>query len=301
MQPLVAAIGQATVDIVGVVPRLPDVDSRVELSEVSLQGGGAAATAVATAAALGCRGRLAARVAGDSFGKFIVGGLREAGVDCEYVLGGPGHLSGLTFVAVTTGCRRATFFTRGDVTPLTLSDVPLDAFLQGISALVVDGYEPDLQIDAAERCRDTGIPVFFDACTMLEGVPELVALSDYLLASNRFITEAAPRGELEDSLAELAEMGPRAVIVTLGRAGSVGLADGKVVRQPAHEVAARDGTGAGDVYLGAFASAVVRGLPFDRAMELASAAAALKCQSLGSLAGIPDLDEVTSFLAGGRR
>lgn len=295
--PWIVGIGQANVDFIGVVPRHPDPDGRVELMEVSIQGGGAAATALATARALGCRARFCTKLADDDFGRFILRGLRDAGVDCEFVVTAPGHLSPFAFIAVgDDDARRVAYTTQGDVGALTPDELDLPALLDGAAALLLDGHHPQAQIAAAEEAREREIPVFLDARHLREGMGELVGLSDVLIAGERFVSEVAPRGELEDSLVELQEMGPRSVVITMGTGGSVGLSGDKLVRQQAYEVEAVDTTGAGDVYRGAFTAALVRGYSFERCMQLASAAAALKCRSLGGRAGVAELDEVLAFL-----
>lgn len=295
--PLVVGIGQATVDFLGIVPRHPDPDTRNELLEVSIQGGGPAATALATARALGCRARFATRLCDDDFGRFLLRGLAEAGVDTEFVVTAPGSLSPFAFTAISDeDGRRTVFFSDGDAGGLAPDELDLPRLLDGAAALYLDGHHPAAQIAAAELCRERDVPVVLDAGSVREGMGELVALCDVLLASQRFADEVAPRGELEDSLAELQEMGPRTVVITLGRGGSIGLEGDRLVRQPAYEVEVVDTTGAGDVFRGAFLAARLQRWTFERCLEFASAAAALKCRSLGARAGIPDLDEVVAFL-----
>jgi sugar/nucleoside kinase (ribokinase family) len=141
------------------------------------------------------------------------------------------------------------------------------------------------------------VPVFVDVADAGDGTLELVAAADVLICSERFAAEVAGHGEVEQSLADLARLGPRGVVITQGDAGSVGSFDGQTLRQRAFPVEVVDPTGAGDVYLGAFVAAWALGDAPARAMELASAAAALSCTKLGARAGIPDLQEVLEFLA----
>lgn len=294
---LVVGIGQANVDFLGIVPRHPDPDGRAELLEVSIQGGGGTATALATARALGCQARFATKLADDDFGRFILRGLRDAGVDCDPVITAPGHLSPFAFIAIgDDDGRRIAYSTEGDVRPLGPDELDLTALLDGAAALFLDGHHPAAQVAAAEEARERDVPVFLDARALREGMGELVGLSDVLIAGERFVSEVAPRGELEDSLVELQEMGPRTVVITMGRAGSVGLSGDQLVRQQAYDVEVVDTTGAGDVFRGAFTAGLVRGYAFERCMQLASAAAALKCRALGGRAGIVELDELLAFL-----
>ena len=295
--PLVAGVGHATFDVVGVLPRHLEPDGRADLSSVSLQGGGAISTALVTARALGCRARFGGRLADDDFGRFARAALVEAGVDCATLCVGPGTLSPMRFVAVDGhDRRRVVYSSSGDVPPLAAAELDLGALLAGARHLVIDGAHPEAQIVAAESARARGVGVIVDASGLRGGLGELVALADVLVASERFVAEVAPRGEIEDSLVELQAMGPRTVVITLGSSGSVGLSDDELVRQPAHVVDVVDTSGAGDVYLGALAAALAQGYPFARAIELASAAAALSCRALGARAALPDRAELLAFL-----
>jgi sulfofructose kinase len=288
----VVGIGHATVDLLGVVPRYPQRDSKNELLEYSRQGGGPVATALCAAAALGIPATFVGKVGDDEHGRAILSGLREFGVDCERVVVARGATSPTSFVVVDReSASRTIFYTRGNLPPLGAGELDL-AVLDGARVLLVDGLQAAAQIAAAEAAHERGVTVLLDAGSLREGMGELVALADIVIASERFASDLAPRGEVEDSLRELAKMGPRVAIVTMGDAGSIGLDGQKLVRQAAHEVDAIDTTGAGDVYHGAFAAALVRGYTLERAMQFASVAAGLSCQALGGRAGIPELDEV---------
>ena len=69
---------------------------------------------------------------------------------------------------------------------------------------------------------------------------------------------------------------------------------------PAFAVEAVDTLGAGDVFHGAFALALVEGRSLPAAMRFGAAAAGLKCTRLGGSSGAPTRAEVEAFLAGGR-
>lgn len=292
MSGTVVGVGHCAVDYLGVVPRYPDVDTKVEVSEFSQQGGGPAATAIVTLACFGVPTRMVSKISDDPFGDFILAGLRSVGVDVSHVVIDPGHVSPFSFIAVesTTG-KRTIFWTRGSVSPLQPSEIRPDV-LEGAGWLVIDGHQPAAQVKIAEEARARGIKVVLDAGTLREGMGDLVPLSHVLIASERFATEVAPAAEIEATLEELRKMGPEVCVITMGAEGSVGSDGARTVREDGFEVDVVDTTGAGDVFHGAFLYGMMQSWPVERCMRFASVAAALKCRALGGRAGIPALEEV---------
>jgi len=293
--PLLAVLGRATTDFFGAGVRLSELRSRNELAEVSVQVGGAGAIAAVTAAAMDCDVRFCAKIADDFLGRFIVEGLRSANIDTSLIVTGTGRLSPFSFTAIDKSGESCAFTTAGDVLPMQKDEIEIDLLLDGVLALLLDGSDPATQAVAAEVASERDIPVIVDAGDLREGTGELIALADVLISSERLASEIAPRGELQDSLIELQQLGPRSVIITMGEAGSIGLHDDQLVQQPPLSVRAiSDTAGAGHVYHGAFASAMLHGDEFARCMEFATIAAGLSCTEIGALAGIPERDDVLS-------
>jgi sugar/nucleoside kinase (ribokinase family) len=97
----------------------------------------------------------------------------------------------------------------------------------------------------------------------------------------------------------LLDRGARLAAVTRGDRGAVAAWGEDVIEIPACAVTARDTTGAGDVFHGGFAWALLAGWGAADALRAACAAAALNCRRPGAQGGIPDRAELTSFLAAG--
>jgi sugar/nucleoside kinase (ribokinase family) len=226
------------------------------------------------------------------FGSLIRESFEQANVGLDGLRVETGCISPFSYVAVeAAGGHRILFHTRGNCSPLRRDELDL-SIIEDADALLLDGYQTEAAIAAAEHASDKGTPVFLDAGAVFEGMGELLALADVLVAAERFAAEVAPMGELDDGLRELQKMGPDTVVLTLGREGSIGLQQDEVFRVPAHPVDIVDTTGAGDVYRGAFVYGWLEGWPLEKNMRFASAAAALKCRHLGGRAGLPTREEV---------
>jgi sugar/nucleoside kinase (ribokinase family) len=132
-----------------------------------------------------------------------------------------------------------------------------------------------------------------------EDFERLLDLSDHLILGRTFA--AALTGTSDPAVAARALWHPcrSAVVVTAGSAGCwavSGPADSPLLHQPAYAVPIVDTTGCGDVFHGAYASALARGLPLVERLREASAAAALKASRGGGQDGIPDRADVDVFL-----
>jgi sulfofructose kinase len=293
----VLCVGQASVEWVGQMPRFPvRQGDRQELSAFSLQGGGAAANAAVTLAALGARALFAGVLADDFLGDLAAEGLVDAGVDLRYLRRHEGGVSPASFVALDEERRRPTvFWTRGTAESLRPGEVP-DSALQGVSLLLVDGYQPVAQLALVEAARARGVKTLLCARAMAPGMAQLAGQCDVVIASERFAREVAP--VVPRSLAEMLALGARVAVVTLGEDGSVGQARGEEpVKVEAFPVPLVDPTGSGDVYRGAFAWALLERKPLREAMRFGSAAASLKCRHYGAREGVPTRALVDEVLA----
>lgn len=298
-RPLVVGLGRVELQFIGVIPSFPDRDGDVEVDSVSIQVGGSGAVAIGAVTELGCRGRFACKLAEEFAGNFILEALREAGIETRGVLASDRELSGLRFTTLDREHkRRLSVFSRGDVGGIDESEIDVNRLLDDASAVLIDGGMPRTQVRLAEAAKHRRVPVIYDGNEFGDQVGELVALADILIASERLAAELARTDDLERSLLELQQLGPQAVIITLGESGSIGLHGEKLVRQPVHPVAVVDNRGAGAVYHGAFTAALLSELPFERCMEFASVAAGLSCMQVGEWAGIPSRAQVIAAMRG---
>jgi len=290
--PLVVGLGRIGVAISGLGPNLPGVDAAAtELAALATTPGPGVAVALRAALRLGCRARAVGSHGADLLGQLARSALRDAGIDTELLRAIGTSACEIDMVA-GDGKLRAHY--RGDRGEPVASD-PRVA-LAGAAALLIDGSEPRDQLVVAEMAKNSKLPVIFDVSELREGTADLIAACDILIASEREASELAPRGELTDALAELIRLGPRAVVITLGAEGAIGRHGDQVTRIPAFPAEDMlDSYGAGSVFHGAFAAALLSELPFARCIELAAAAASLSLRELGPWAAMPSRDDVLAL------
>jgi len=295
MPPELISIGLSVMDYLFLCDELPRGRFGGAAAHL-VQGGGLAATAAVAMARLGGRVEMWSRVGDDLAGRFILEGFRDEGVDLSQIQVCPGGRSPACAVTVDrrSGERYFTYFPGSGLDP---SPDGLDlARIGQAKAVLVDCCWPEAQIAAARRAREHGVPVCADVGGVSESTRELLRCVDYPIYSQDCAQRAGGTGNVEDDLRQLARLGGRAPMVTLGSQGCLWLEEGEVHRLPAFQVDVVDTTGCGDVFHGAFTFGLARGWDVARNARFASATAALKCRALGGRTGIPTYGEVVAFL-----
>jgi sulfofructose kinase len=162
--------------------------------------------------------------------------------------------------------------------------------------LLFDGHEPEISEPLLEEATCWGSHTVLDAGSLHRGTERLWQGVGHLVCSEIFSRQLSGAATPEATLEVLARRHPL-VVVTLGSRGLIWARDGARGRLPAFEVKARDTTGAGDVFHGAYAGCLALGMGWEETLRYASAAAALSCTKMGARPGIPQKAEVERFLS----
>ncbi|MEO8551563.1 MAG: PfkB family carbohydrate kinase [Kofleriaceae bacterium] len=290
--PLVVGLGRVGVAISGLAPNLPQSNApAADLAALATAPAPGVAVALRAALQLGCRARAVGTHGADLLGQLARTALREAGIDTE-LLRAVGTSACEIVTTAADGALRARY-------PGELGEpvgFAAEAAIEGASALLIDATAPMDQLRTADRARAAKIPVILDVGELRDGTAELIAASDILITSERAASELAPRGELTDALEEIIRLGPRAVVITLGAKGAIGRHGDQIIQCPAFPSDVLDAYGAGSVFHGAFAAALLSELPFARCIELAAAAASLSLRELGPWSAMPSREDVLALV-----
>lgn len=295
--PQVVGIGANVYDTLMVLPYYTEEDKKQQADAVSVAGGGPCATGIVAAAKLGAACAFLGTVSADGAGDFLLADFARYGVDTTLVGRAENCRAFTSYVMLSrASASRTIVFDRGNVPPLLLSDAQKDA-IRAADVLLVDGNELSAAVEGARMARESGTLVVYDAGGRYEGVENLLPLADYLIPSEEFaLAESGKPNAAEAAVALYERYRPRAVIITQGKAGGT-FYDGSTLRTyPAMPAKVVDSNGAGDVFHGAYAAALTRGMDAYRACLFSSAVSALKCEKIGSRAGVPDYAATISFL-----
>lgn len=291
-------VGTATVDYVGLVPHFPEADDKLPMTEFVRDGGGLVATALVTLARLGCRTRYVGKLGEDDFSAFILQGLEREGIDTRAVVRRPEVAGRFAFIMVEAGTGLRTILHTGHGPALfEPGELDRESILAG-RVLLLDTSDAVASRTAAGWARAAGIPVIFDGDKYRPEARDLPGLCSHPILSQRYAAAYTGEPDPARAAAALAAEFGRLVIVTAGRAGAYAADPGRQIHQPAFSIAVKDTTGAGDVFHGAFAYALLHGWDLPRQLRFAAAAAALKCRGLGGRDAIAGLDETLGLTDG---
>ncbi len=288
-------LGFCSNDYLSLLPEIP-LDSKVQIQQHLIQGGGPAATSTVAAARLGLSAAFISVVGDDDPGKWILRDFASEGVSTDGMVVRPGKSSPIAYcwIEAPTG-KRSVAWTRGDLAELAPEEVNLD-LVRNAKILHIDGHNPQGALAAVKEARKHSVIVNFDAGTLRDGVKELLPYATILIASEAFARSYSGEADLDKAIYKLADVGAEVTGITLGEGGSMVLDHGKILRCPSFKIDAVDTTGAGDTYHTAFAVRYLETHDLMECMRFASAVAALKCLKLGGRTGLPSRAEVDEFL-----
>ena len=144
--------------------------------------------------------------------------------------------------------------------------------------------------------REAGKPAILDADRWMV-TRDILINATHIGFSARALREYSGTESLPGALTRFQKQLPGWLAVTDGENGAWFTEDGGIGHEPAIQVDALETNGAGDVWHGALAAAILEGQELRDAVRFANAAASIKCSRLGGRAGIPSRSEIAVLLA----
>ena len=296
----ILGLGAVAVDDLLYVDEYPPAESKVRVRRRVRQCGGLTGTALVAAARLGSRCAYVGMLGDDELSRFVINGLTREGIDLTHrvrrVDARPCHST----VIVDRQRKTRTIFAAVEGPIGADHLLPEADLIRAAGVLLIDHHGLQGTIRAARIAWEAGVGVVAD----LERDPgppfdELLPLVDHLIISKKFARELTSIDDPAGAAAKLHTFDSQSVVITCGSAGCW-YVDATCRQGPRHcpafEVEVVDTTGCGDVFHGAYASALARGEDQHRRVTLASAVAALKATQEGGQAGCPSLATVNQFL-----
>ena len=278
--------------------------------------GGAPANVAVAAARLGASAAFIGKVGRDGFGAYLTGVLTENGVDASGVRADETPTT-MAVVTVAPGGERSFRFVRGADALLTEDEVDT-ALVEGAKVLHFGSVsltaEParSATLFAARHAREHGVLVSYDPNyrealwpDREEAVARMCAplpLADVLKLSDEELPLLTGTDDPAEGTRRLADRGVSLVLLTLGGEGAFWRWQGKTGLVPGVTTTVADTNGAGDTFLGAVLSRLVRrgerpleGLTvreLEDILAFANRAASKTCSRSGAIPAMPTLAEL---------
>lgn len=139
-----------------------------------------------------------------------------------------------------------------------------------------------------ELCYENKITTILNPAPWAKLHETVIDKISYLTPNEHECAEMFPDKEIGQAIQEY----PNKLIVTQGHKGVIYHNRKEIIHIPSFKVEVVDTTGAGDTFNGAFASAIVKGLELNDAIQFANKAAAISVTKFGAQSGMPYKSEI---------
>lgn len=288
----VSIIGTLNAEVIlGPVERLPEWGRQICVTELERRHMGSAPSVALPLAKLGVEATVVGTVGDDEAGRLVSDNLRAHGLSTDGVEVVPQTPTGICVSIFRPDGERAYVSSLGAVAALS-EEILLGKMwpvLSGSDLVLLSGFFvlPGLGAQGAMACfarlKDKRITTALDSGwdaagwppEHVAGVRRLLAKTDIFLPN---LLEAKAIGcgsTLAEVTRSLSEMGPREVVVTMGRDGAAVMAGGILVRDAGFPRDVRDTTAAGEAFNAGYLYGCCHGLLPKQSLRLANATASL--------------------------
>jgi len=303
----VVGVGANSVDYVYRLPQFPQPDTaaaKLRISSHLISCGGQTATTLCTCAAMGLRTTYIGTTGNDPNGQRIRDELARRGVDIEHACVRDTINPFAVILLDEQQGERLVLWDRNPALRLQPADID-PSVIREARLLHVDDVDEEAAIRAASLGREAGIAVTSDIERVTGRTGALVGAVTVPIFAEHALEPLTGERDPERALRAVRRQRVRLkpgttdedgmLCVTLGARGAMLLDGDRLHHEPAHQVQVEDTTGAGDVFRGAFITALLRGDTPDRILRFANAAAALSCTRVGAINSVPTLEDTLAL------
>ncbi len=288
-RPRIAVVGSANIDLTSFVDNFPKPGETIFGQKFDLGFGGKGANQAVAAKLCGAEVFMVARVGDDLFGPATISNFQKLGIDASHVRQVKGVSSGVAPIFVDPSGQNRIIVVKGANDKLMPHDVDAAAdVLKAADCIVLQFEIPlDTVYYTIHFANQHGIRSILNPAPGHAVDFKQIAGLDYFVPneSEAETITGMPVRNVEEAKAcakKLLDAGIRRVIITLGANGSLMAGNDGMEHMPAFQVTATDSTGAGDAFIGSFATFLGEGEPERDAVRRANLYAGLSTTSIGT-------------------
>ncbi|HWV97655.1 MAG TPA: sugar kinase [Xanthobacteraceae bacterium] len=298
-QPHILCIGMPVRDLAFRIDAIPARGSKVPASQFEEIAGGNALNAAIGIMRLDGRAALCGPMgdAEETSSRYIFDKLAEEGIVTRHLVHMPGLVTPISAIMIDPSGER-TIITFRDPKLWNVRLPDSEILLRNCGAVLIESRCAAFATDLCAAARHRGIPVVVDVDGTMSLREGLLTASSHLIFSSEALRATAGSDDDATALRKVATLTSSFLAATRGPQGTIWLDEsGDLHETPAFPVHTVDTLGAGDIFHGAFALAMIENQDIPAALRFASAAAALKCTRFGGAFACPQRAEVEAFLA----
>ncbi len=296
---MIAVIGSNMVDLTSYITRMPKAGETLEAPDFKLGCGGKGANQAVAAASLGTDVLMVSKVGDDIFADSTIANMKKRGVDTTYVEKVEGVSSGVAPIFVDSSSQNSILIIKG--ANAHLKPVDVDAAADDLKKCTMIILQLEIPLETVYYAIEFGnrhhIPVLLNPAPATKELDlERVCQCDFFVPNETelaILTDMPT--ETDDEVVAAARFllnkGMKNVIVTLGDRGSLWVTSDDTTFVPANKVQAIDTSGAGDAYIGCFASHYDADKDIQQAMKAATVYSGLSVQGKGTQSSYPTKEQ----------
>jgi ribokinase len=288
-RPRIAVVGSANVDLTTFADRFPKPGETIFGRKFDLGFGGKGANQAVAARLCGAEVFMVARVGDDLFGPSTIRNFEQLGIDATHVRQVKGVSSGVAPIFVEPSGQNRIIVVKGANDALKPADVDAAAEVLKSADCIVLQFEIPLETvyHTIKFARRNGIRCILNPAPAQPIDLQAIADLDYFVPneSEAESISGVPVRNLEDArrcAGKLLANGIRRVIITLGEKGALLAGTEGMEHVPAFSVKSVDSTGAGDAFIGSFATFLGEGMAELEAVGRANLYAGLSTTGVGT-------------------
>ena len=288
----VLCIGHTAYDITVLTDGYPKENVKYRVEKRIECGGGPASNAAYLLGKWGIKTYIASVVGNDIYGKRIKKEFTDVGVDTTYLELSNKYKTTSSFIIVNKKNASRTVFTYRNP-QMRINDMDINI---NPDYILVDAQELELSLKMIKKYPKA--ITILDAGRAKYANIKLGKIVDYLVTSRNFAEDFTGMkidindNSLNNVYNSLEKDFKGHIVITLEEHGCLYKEDGIVKLMPGYKVIAKDTTGAGDIFHGAFVYALINKYNYADVMRISNIAGALSVREIGGRYSVPDLKEV---------
>lgn len=305
--PKILVVGSLVMDLIAETQRFPAAGETVLGIAFSTASGGKGANQAVQAARLGADVTMVGMVGMDAFGMEMIESVQASGVNVSHILRTDKASSAIGHIQI----EKTENHVQNRI--VVVSGANMCILPEHIAFLKdeIDQYDIvllQLEIPMEINClvaawaAEKNVPVMLN-CAPIAPMPVELLRNVTYISPNETEAEVLTGIEVKDeesiakAIASIKALGIPNVLITLGSRGVAYENDGQIVYSPAlKNLDVKDTTAAGDSFIGAFCTAMGKGIPVEKALTFANHTAGLTVCRMGAQPSLPTLAEVLALM-----